>query len=135
MLHYANFSSRDRSLYHSKLASIRRLLANEVEESSVDVLGQIGSLQRTALRLESQPRALPSNGAAAVSDVCKELIGVHVVLVVPDSVEVGHAVGQERRQRAGQSITLATGSLQATLAAGNDGVPCRLRCNRRGLFE
>ena len=83
MLHYANFSSRDRSLNHSKLALISGLLADEIEESSVDVLGQVGSLQRTALRFESQPRALPGDGTAAVSDVRKQLIGVHVVLPYP----------------------------------------------------
>jgi hypothetical protein len=45
MLHYANFTGRDQSLNHSKLALISRLLANEIEESSMDVLGQVSSLQ------------------------------------------------------------------------------------------
>ena len=122
MLHYANFSSCDQSLNHSKLALISRLLADEIEESSVYVLRQVGSLQRATLRLESQSRALPGDGTAAVSDVSKQLIGAHVVLVIPKLVKVSHTVGQESCQRASQCVTLATGSLQATLTTGNDGV-------------
>lgn len=48
-------SSRDISLSHSKLALVGRLLTNEVKESTVDVVSQVGSLQRATLLLKCQP--------------------------------------------------------------------------------
>lgn len=88
----------------------------------MNMLGQVSSLQRATLLLESQPRALPGDGAAAVSNVCEQLVGGHVVLVVPQLIEVGHAVGEKRRQRASKSVTLAASSLQTALAAADDGL-------------
>ena len=86
----------------------------------MNVLSQVSSLQRATLLLECEPRALPGDGAAAVSDVGEQLVGGHVVLVVPQLVEVGHAVGKKCCQRAGESVTLATCSLQTALATADD---------------
>jgi 3-oxoadipate enol-lactonase len=122
ILHYANFSSRYQSLDRSQLALVRRLLANEVKESGMDVVSQVGGLQRTSLLLESQPGTLSGDGTAAVGDNCEQLFLGHVVLVVPKLVKVSHAVGQQSCEGAGESIALATSSLQATLAAADDGL-------------
>lgn len=88
----------------------------------MDVLGQVSSLKRATLLLECQSRALPGDGTATVSNVLEQLVGVHVVLVVPQPVEIGHAVRQQRRERAGQSVALAASSLQTTLARADDGL-------------
>lgn len=87
----------------------------------MDVVSQVSGLQRAALLLESEPRALPGDSTAAVSDVGKQLVGVHVVLVVPESVEVGHAVGQQSCKTASEGVTLATSSLQTALTAADEG--------------
>lgn len=49
------------------------LLANGVEESSVDVLGQVSGLQRTTLLLVCETRALSGDGTATKSNESKGL--------------------------------------------------------------
>lgn len=97
------------------------LFANDVEEGGVDVLGQVAGLQRTALFLVGQARALPGDGAAAESGERKGFGGGQVVLVVPELVVVGLSVGEEGGQRTGQSVALASGALQASLVVVDKG--------------
>ena len=100
---------------------LRRLLplADDVEESSVDVLSQVAGLQRTALLLERQSRALPCDAATTVGGQSQRLALLQAVVVLPDPVVVRLTVSQQCRQATCEGVTLATGALQATLALGD----------------
>lgn len=49
-----------------QLGSIRTLFPNNIEESLMNMLSQIGSLQASSLFLESQPRTFSRNGTSSI---------------------------------------------------------------------
>ena len=107
------------------LATLQLLLcrlANQAQESLVYVSGQVTGLHGSALLLVRESRALPGNGTASVRHQRQRLGPAEVVVVVPDAVVVCLPPGQERSKRTGQSVSLATSTLESTLDLGGEGV-------------
>ena len=78
----------------------------------MDVPGQISGLHRTTLVQIRQSRTFPRDATASVRGQGESLGRLHIVVVIPDSVVVSLAVGQESGQGAGKGVALSTGALE-----------------------